>query len=761
MTLLRITLLLIPLTVIWAFIYYVADKPLELDPLFTEALQTEAGMPPGPIDRNMVKDLTELDLSGYQLTDVEGIEYFASLEHLNLSQNLLSEIPGLENLDKLQTLNVSFNQLNALNVSSPFLIELDVEANDLSNLSFLQGLDSLQRLTIRDNDIQDVSPLENVPLLTYLNARGNQIFDVKPLSGLTSLQNLNLRNNQVKDVSPLTDLPLGERLYLDGNGIKDFSFLEETIATTVDYDFSTALSPPVISEPSGTLTSGSSVTLDSEADVYYTLNGETPSPSSAKYTGPILINNEILNNTVLANNRVSVFQDPFTFQNEVVQDAVVLRAATYENGTMSETITRTYFLIDRSFGNGTLPVVSLSLDEASLFNEQTGIYVPGDYYNSTQDDQEGNYRMSGSEWEREATMEYFTEDGQFAFVQDIGIRIHGGFSRALPQKSLRLYSKSEYGQSRFYYPFFQDSEQTEFNRLVLRNSGNDWRRSMLRDAMMHRLVKDGAVDMQHAQPVTVYINGEYWGIHNLRETFSTDYIELKYNIDPANIALLESEQSEQSGFKVEEGLPGDANDYVEMVEFAVSEDVDESFDELNSMMDIENFLTYMSYQIYFGNKDALYNNTAIWKKKVTYNSNAPAMHDGRWRWMLYDVDQGFGNNFSNVDEAIQSDTIEYFLREHSSTELFKAIVSSDRGQAIFINKMESMLDKEFHPDNVLQTIDQMTSEISQDMPRHIERWQNLENIDSWDQEVDWLRQYAEKRPEAVRLLIENHFVIQN
>jgi hypothetical protein len=74
------------------------------------------------------------------------------------------------------------------------------------------------------------------------------------------------------------------------------------------------------------------------------------------------------------------------------------------------------------------------------------------------------------------------------FQQDIGIRIHGGWTRRDPIKSLRLYARSDYGESRFNYRIFPDLPFDNYNRLLLRNSGNDWAVTMFRDAAAQSLV---------------------------------------------------------------------------------------------------------------------------------------------------------------------------------------------------------------------------------------------------------------------------------
>ncbi|PPA70268.1 CotH kinase family protein [Jeotgalibacillus proteolyticus] len=748
-------LLLIFLSIFWAGMYFLAEEPIQIDTAFEDALEKELGIAAGTFDKNKVKDISELDLSNYQITDVKGIEHFRSLEVLNLSNNLLTEMDGIEQLENLRIVDLSFNDLSTISFESSGITRLDLEGNVLTDVSFISDLPQLQHLTIRDNQIRDISPLSAAETLTYLNARGNQIDSVEALQGLVQLSDINLRNNQIKDVNPLASLPaITERLYLTGNGIKDYMPLETIIGAINDIDFELSPPPPVLSAESGVINSGTAVSMESsieEAKIYYTLDGSLPTPASLLYTEPIVLEESLINdNDILANIGTSVFREPFQFTREEILEGIVIRAAVYHNRTLSEVETRSYILNDALFSSSQLPVVSLTTDPEGLFNEERGIYVPGIYYENTRDTRDGNYFKRGDEWERPATLEYFSEDGALEYSQNIGIRIHGGYSREHPQKSLRLYSRSDYGQSRMYYPFFKDDANVEFNRLMLRNSGNDWGRTYLRDALMHELIKDRNVDTQNYQPVIVLLNGEYWGIQNLREAYSAEYLETKYNLNAEEIVMLGTDVTNATGFIIDEGLIGDQQHYTSLVEYAMNNDlrIQENLDYVNTQMDVENYLEYFAYQVYFGNTDSLYNNTAMWRKKTDYTPEAPYGQDGRWRWLLYDTDFGFALN-GEFEETINDNTLDWLLRDHPATELIRALLENEEVYAQLISIMEGLLDEEFAPENVIETINSLSGQIRGEMPRMISRWENINSIETWEAELDMFRQFAQRRPEAV------------
>ena len=209
----------------------------------------------------------------------------------------------------------------------------------------------------------------------------------------------------------------------------------------------------------------------SEAIIRYTVDGSRPTQSSVVYTDAIHIN-----------------------------ETTVLRAASFEEDLRpSKTITNTYF-IDTDFS---LPVVSIATNNENLWDEQIGIYTQD---NCTED------------WERPVNIEFYDTNGSRGFSHLAGINIHGGYNQILPMKSLAVWARNKYETDKIEYKLFKDKPVDQFTSFILRNSGNDWAYSMLRDGLMHTIVKGRMdIDYQEYQPADVFINGEYWGIHNIRE----------------------------------------------------------------------------------------------------------------------------------------------------------------------------------------------------------------------------------------------------
>ncbi len=266
---------------------------------------------------------------------------------------------------------------------------------------------------------------------------------------------------------------------------------------------------PVFSLPGGRYSASQTLTLTNPGTtgkIYYTIDGSEPDSNSALYSSPI-----------------------------TVSSTQTIKARIIETGkAYGRIITNTFFIREHNF---TLPVVSVSTDPVNLWDEDKGIYVVGT--NGVEGFCYGKTNWN-QEWERQATFEYFTPDGVKKISTDAGIKINGGCSRTFAQKSLGVYFRDKYGPDEIRYPLFNSKDVDRIKSIMLRNSGNDFNRTQMQDAMMQTLLM-GQMDIDYMayQPAALYLNGVYWGVQNIREKSSGDYLYTNYGLDEDSIDLLE------------------------------------------------------------------------------------------------------------------------------------------------------------------------------------------------------------------------------
>lgn len=431
---------------------------------------------------------------------------------------------------------------------------------------------------------------------------------------------------------------------------------------------------PVFSHPSGFYDEDFSLSIDvpDGQRVYYTLDGSTPTTESALYAEPLTITDASPNPDKYSRNEFlgvltktplmgqspvyEGYYSSYLLPKEKVDKCTVLRAiAVDEEGMTSEVATASYFVgYEGRKGYENIPVLSIVSDPDGLYDMEKGIMVTGNNYlhalsqgvvtTSTKWHQMReyfNYYKTGSQWERSAHMDYFNSDKSLSFTQECGLKMHGNTSRRVAQKSFSLFTDQEYGgNDLFLRSFFGDSVVTD---KVLLSNGLSPRRYVLVNVMN----EGRKMVTQDYQLMQVFLDGEYCGFYAMQEAYdSSTYLEDHYGIEPEDAILLKG----KSGHWVYEyGEDGDIETYYQpLLDFAAQNDlsVPENYEALLSMMDVDSFIDYYATQIYIANQDWYEGqNGFLCFSKKTSKSNPYA--DGRWHWMLYDLDFSTGSSLSN------------------------------------------------------------------------------------------------------------------
>ncbi len=561
------------------------------------------------------------------------------------------------------------------------------------------------------------------------------------------------------------------------------------------------LDPVAFSHPGGFYSGQITVTLshpDPDVVIIYTIDGSEPDPENLDgrtyqfknqyrewnigQSDGVLLNEtyrsytysddspiHIANRTAEVNrySRMSstYHQSPFYFPDGPIFKGTVLRAKAVKTGSApGKAITHTFFVSPQGAERYSLPVISFGVQPDYLFDYVKGIYTAGTDFDAWRSSNQwagadgstpANYHRRGDEWEYPASFELFEPAGGTVLRQEIGIRIHGAWARSHPMKSLRLYARSAYGENRFYHKLFPDMPYTEYNRAILRNSGNDWFYTMFRDAFIQTAVKHLRFDTQAYRPYIVFINGEYWGIHNMRERYDQHYLSRVYGVDPENVDILEGD-----AFVVE----GNNQHYIETIDYITSNSpaVAEHYEYIKTRVDVDNFMDYQIAQIFAGNRDWPGNNIDYWRHRTgEYEPDAPYGHDGRWRWLMYDTEFGFGlygvgPNHNTLALATATNGPSW-PNPPWSTLLLRRLLLNQSFRDLFINRFADQLNSAFRPERLIPLIDNMASAIESEIQEHITRWKQPGSREIWEAEVNVLRQFALGRPSNVREHIRNYF----
>lgn len=458
--------------------------------------------------------------------------------------------------------------------------------------------------------------------------------------------------------------------------------------------------------------------LAGESEIYYTLDGSDPDSTSAEYTVPININK-----------------------------TTVLKAISYrENYLESPILYQTYFINE----NTNLPIISLVTDPYNLFDADSGIYV---HYEE--------------DWERPAHIQFYDENKNLGFSESIGINIYGGYTRRFAQKSLAVKFKNKYGNNRLDYDLFPGFRLKKFKSFILRNSGNDFDQTHIRDAFMQTLIKDLDIEYLEYRPAVTYINGEYWGIYNIREKINEHYLASRHNVDPDNIDLMEGYSAYNDDIRDPDGeyemwvgnleaIHGDTLHYKQLIDYLNTEDLttDAAYNFIDNMIDIENCLLYYAAHVYYNSQDWPANNSKYWRVRSP---------EGKWRWIVYDLDFGFnlyewnneGNSEDHVDYLFSGDPSQRpWSKPVESTFIPRKIVENPKIKNQFVNQVADLLNSNFKTDRVLNIMNNIKDHIANDINNHRNRFGIGGDYNS---NINRMISFAQNRPSNLRNHVRNFF----
>jgi len=428
------------------------------------------------------------------------------------------------------------------------------------------------------------------------------------------------------------------------------------------------------------------LTANRQGDIYYTLDGSEPSIKNNKYITPIKIDSTV-----------------------VLRSAVII-----EGFTNPKIQTNSYFINEEH----SLSVLSLTSDPKNLWNKKKGIYK--------------NSHKVGIE--KQAIVEYFERQSdsefKFAFSKSVDIRIAGKTSRRQAKKSFAIFLNNIDGEDKINFKLFKDKPINNFSSFWVRadatsgiNVSDLYVGERFKNELIYEINQEmnGNVDMQAYEPILLYLNGKYWGIYNLMERKGNNFIANNHN--EINVDILTAETT-----KI---VKGKMDHYVNMLDYVRMNDMskDSAYSHICSLIDINSYIDYWIYETYCGAHD-INVNIRYWKaqKKGT-----------KWRWISYDQD-----SWNSFDEK----ALDYYLN-HGRVFLLSRLMKNINFRNQFINRMCDYLNSGFKAENIIKLVDQITNRIEKEMPRDRNRWEKEMLYAKKNERINWIKEYAVKRPSYI------------
>ncbi|MFZ1496062.1 MAG: chitobiase/beta-hexosaminidase C-terminal domain-containing protein, partial [Saprospiraceae bacterium] len=339
--------------------------------------------------------------------------------------------------------------------------------------------------------------------------------------------------------------------------------------------------------------------------IYYTIDGTEPTQESPVYTAPLVLSQT----TVLKS--IAVSSDT-TMLNSFIEFST--------------------FFINVSH---TLPVFSVSANQLlELANGNNELRPYG-------------------------AIEYFALNGERKGNSYGELNSHGQDSWVNDQRSIDWVSRDEMGYSSVLEErLFSMSDRERFQRFILRAAGDDNYPgnflpehngcAHIRDAYVHNLAKRGGLklDVRVSEKVILYLNGQYWGVYDVREIPDDhDYTDYYYNQGKYDIQYILTWGQTWAQYGGNEAL----QNWQTLRNYVLTNDmsIQEKFDNVAAQLDVESLVDYVLVNSVTVCSDWLNYNTGWWR-----GLKESAKHK-KWGYILWDNDATFGYyiNYTGIPDT--------------------------------------------------------------------------------------------------------------
>ncbi len=480
--------------------------------------------------------------------------------------------------------------------------------------------------------------------------------------------------------------------------------------------YTTYLFAPVFSTNSGIFGTTVNLTISHinapSAQIYYTLDGSEPTTASLLYTG----------------GTIPIFYSQ------------VVRARVFDAGFLPSSITTASYLLGISHET---PILSLTTDPNNLIGPN-GIFT--------------NWQF---DWKKAAYADYYDENQQLVFSQRTGMQIDGGWggSRSHPQHSFRLeLDNGTLGDGTIQANLIPNrSNRNMYSNLYFRNGSNQWLQFPYKDGYQEEAMSGTTNNYYSAwRPVSVYINGGYFGLYELREKLDDEYFRLIDGADKDSIDILSLSAWNNFALRSVYGAPVDTfvSKYIQF--YFLDPASPNYWNDADQIFDLTYYADYILAESWMGNVDWPGNNIKIYRSNKT---------DFRYRFCTIDMELAMAP-YSWSDCTF--DHIDYMQSQDPNNPFINVWLKSMQNNTFhdyFINRFADVMNTEYLMSRLLPLEDDFFNQMAVEMQKEYMRWGDPNNIpgqmtDFYNAHLTFQDQLSQ-RTDFVRDDIQSNFSLPN
>lgn len=375
-----------------------------------------------------------------------------------------------------------------------------------------------------------------------------------------------------------------------------------------------------------------------------------------------------------------------------------------------------------------IPRMNIEFDEAALFSMSSGIYTlgydwhnnPHQYINEPWWNRIANYSLKGNKSKRNVFYSLYRGDSLIYSSWSV-LKINGNRTRSFPQKSFRLQDNSVIQSNIF--------KESKSDWIIFRNSGNDWDRTMFSDSYISQIASEIGLISSKSEPVNVYFNNVFWGLYNLRQRIDENFISQTFSVPLDSVEIAENNGVvKYGGEKTEKNIT--------TLKSILSSSGENKFEQIEALIDIDNFMTYIMFETYFNNTDWPQNNVLMYKTTGIKS---------KWNFIPKDMDfsLAYTGELSYKNNAFEH----LFTQKSIVSDLFKLLINDEKHKDLFKLKVHSVLKNELNTSNLKKLYSKYEAQYSSIIEPQIFRWRYPKTLRKWKEYSENNKHFIQNRTE--------------
>ena len=474
------------------------------------------------------------------------------------------------------------------------------------------------------------------------------------------------------------------------------------------------------------------INVPSGTTVYYTLDSSDPTVESEKYTEPIKIKN------VSGSNYTYVAYSNGNYLPASINMGTIVKAIAVDvSGNIVDSVQGDYFVgISNDSGLSQLPVLSITSDPDGIFGYENGIYVAGRKYADSVTlgmGVEYNYTQG---WSRNAHMCFFEDTKELTYETDIDFSIvRYDATTDMAQKRIQIQCTSSSNEGSSITPFIHGQNQ-DFT-LLNYNLDNE---TKLREVLINRLIEGTKVGNRNLRPVSLFLDGEYWGVYLIREPLDRSYFEKNYGISNMDVIL---------------GVYNDPQDYYyreffgTLYHFVTENDMSNqaNYNSVLDQMDMESYVDYISINMYLANGCGFQDTAYIWRSSGSSQSNQ--YEDEKWRWIVGNLDTSTG--VAGLDKYTDTRTNSFLIETVRNDAFFSSLLRNKNFQSMLQSRLLEIGEQLFSEEQISSMIDEISKQMRKAVISSYQRFTGDYDTNRYNDAIEEIFKFFRERNEYVTI----------